>query len=211
MTEATRARLLAAAEVLFAQQGIDHVRLTEVNERAGVRNDSAVSYYFGSREGLVAAILDHHHQEIAEVLQVLDADRPAEGRTARDAIDLLAQTLADRLATTSGRAYLQVLGEVFTRGVAFPTLDDDVERPTRLAGVQEAVVVQLADIEQHLQHLPADLRVERLHRLSDFVVASFAARARSEDRGDVLHLTSEAFVRDLVDMATAAALAPSTA
>jgi len=211
VTGGTKGRLLAAAEVLFAQHGIDHVRLTEVNERAGVRNDSAVSYYFGSREGLVAAILDHHHQEIAEVLQALDAARPADGRTARDAIDLLAQTLADRLGTPSGRAYLQVLGEVFARGVAFPTLDEDVERPVPLAAVQDAVVVQLADIEQHLQHLPADLQVERLHRLSDFVVAAFAARARSEDRGDDLRIGSDAFVCDLVDMATAAALAPSTA
>jgi AcrR family transcriptional regulator len=209
----TRGRLLAAAERLFAEQGIDQVRLAEINRVAEVRNDSAVSYYFGSRQGLVAAILDRHHQEIGVVVAELGASRPSDGRSPRDAVEVLALSLAERLDSPSGRAYLRILGEVFNRGVAFPTIEqDDEDHPVRLEAVQEPVVAQLLEIERHLDGLPDALKAERLHRLSEFVVAAFASRARAEDAGHTPALSTEAFVRDLVDMATAAALAtPSDA
>jgi 1-hydroxy-2-naphthoate dioxygenase len=71
---ATRARLLRAGERLFAELGIHQVRLREINALAGQRNSSALHYHFGSREGLVEAILSEHQTAMDhDVRPALDA------------------------------------------------------------------------------------------------------------------------------------------
>ncbi|WP_017571636.1 TetR/AcrR family transcriptional regulator [Nocardiopsis halotolerans] len=50
-------RLLDAAERLFLEKGADRVSVRAVNAEAGL-NPGAVHYHFGSREGLVAALLE---------------------------------------------------------------------------------------------------------------------------------------------------------
>ncbi|MEU6740863.1 TetR/AcrR family transcriptional regulator [Streptosporangium sandarakinum] len=60
MTEevpSTRARLLAAAERLFLDKGAEQVSVRAINAEAGL-NPGAVHYHFGSREGLIAALLE---------------------------------------------------------------------------------------------------------------------------------------------------------
>lgn len=59
-TVTTRARLIAAAEKLFAERGIDAVSMNEVQRAAGQRNKSALQYHFGTKEQLLQAILDKH-------------------------------------------------------------------------------------------------------------------------------------------------------
>ncbi|WP_344939737.1 TetR/AcrR family transcriptional regulator [Actinomadura miaoliensis] len=53
----TRDRLLAAAERLFLAKGVDQVSVRAINAEAGL-NPGAVHYHFGSREGLVLALLE---------------------------------------------------------------------------------------------------------------------------------------------------------
>ncbi|SNS65508.1 transcriptional regulator, TetR family [Sphingomonas laterariae] len=55
---ATRDRLIAAGEAMIGQRGIDGVSLEEIARAAGQANKYAVQYHFGSREGLIQAILD---------------------------------------------------------------------------------------------------------------------------------------------------------
>ena len=56
-------RLLEAGEYLFARYGVHGPTLRELNARAGQRNPSALHYHFGSRDGLVLAILQAHQVE----------------------------------------------------------------------------------------------------------------------------------------------------
>ena len=51
-------RLLAAAELLFVERGIDAVSLREIVRKAGQRNASALHYHFGSRDGVLEALID---------------------------------------------------------------------------------------------------------------------------------------------------------
>ena len=53
-------RLLREAERLFARRGLYQVTVREITEAAGQRNVSALNYHFGSREGVLDAILDRH-------------------------------------------------------------------------------------------------------------------------------------------------------
>jgi AcrR family transcriptional regulator len=57
---ATRAKLIAVAERLFAQRGIEAVSLNEINRAGGQRNSNACQYHFGSKEGLLQSIRDKH-------------------------------------------------------------------------------------------------------------------------------------------------------
>jgi AcrR family transcriptional regulator len=53
----TRDRLLSAAERLFLSRSPERVSVRAINAEAGL-NPGAVHYHFGSREGLVAALLE---------------------------------------------------------------------------------------------------------------------------------------------------------
>jgi AcrR family transcriptional regulator len=63
----TRARLLAAAAELFAAQGVDAVSVDAVAEAAG-RTSGAVYAHFGSKHGLLLALLDDWKDAVRTVL-----------------------------------------------------------------------------------------------------------------------------------------------
>ncbi|MFT4306598.1 MAG: TetR family transcriptional regulator [Microbacterium sp.] len=56
--DATRLRILRAAERLFADQGIAAAPLRDIGVAAGQRNHAAVQYHFGDRDRLVREILE---------------------------------------------------------------------------------------------------------------------------------------------------------
>lgn len=112
----TRDRLLTAAEREMAIHGIEGADLKRIQAIAGSRNRSSVNYYFGDRDGLVAAIGEKHRAPIdadrATILDRLEAD---------GAIDLpeLVRALvlppAARLDDQSSRDYLVILAEATAR------------------------------------------------------------------------------------------------
>lgn len=63
----TRARLLDAAATLFAERGIDAVSVDAVAEAAG-RTSGAVYAHFGSKQGLLMALLDEWAHALVTVL-----------------------------------------------------------------------------------------------------------------------------------------------
>lgn len=73
--EATRTLLLEVAGQLFARQGYEATTSKQVCEAAGV-NQASISYHFGSREGLYAAVLVHAHDQFIslETLSSIAAD-----------------------------------------------------------------------------------------------------------------------------------------
>ena len=74
----TRSRLLAAAAALFADQGIDAVSVDAVAEAAG-RTSGSVYAHFGSKQGLLMALLDEWKDSVLTVLlaEVAVSDSPA--------------------------------------------------------------------------------------------------------------------------------------
>jgi AcrR family transcriptional regulator len=61
----TKRRLLDTAERLFAQRGVERVKLVDVSREAGQKNRNAAQYHFGDRAGLINAVLDKHSDIIA--------------------------------------------------------------------------------------------------------------------------------------------------
>jgi AcrR family transcriptional regulator len=73
-----RESLLRAAEKLFAEVGIGAASLRRISVAAGQRNNSAAQYHFGSKAGLVSAIVQARLGPInarrADLLAAADAD-----------------------------------------------------------------------------------------------------------------------------------------
>ncbi len=61
----TRERFIAAAQKLYAERSIDSVSLNEITVAAGQKNRNALQYHFGSRDGLLQAILDYHSEQVS--------------------------------------------------------------------------------------------------------------------------------------------------
>ena len=109
--EPARETLIAVAERLFAERGVDAVTVRDVVMAAEQRNSSAVQYHFGNKAGLLQAILDPHQDRLdarrAEMLDEL-GERP----TLDELIEVLVRPLASLLDSESGRHYIRIRAQL---------------------------------------------------------------------------------------------------
>lgn len=78
--ERTRARILEAARIEFAQRGLGGARVDQITARAG-SNKRMIYYYFGNKEALFLAALESAYEHIRKAeqsLKLTDLD-PVEG------------------------------------------------------------------------------------------------------------------------------------
>ncbi len=201
----TRRRLVAAATEAFAEQGVFSASLVDITRRAGQRNRGAVHYHFGSRDGLIVAVIDQHAPFLSrregELLERARA-RPADDLTSvLEAIVRPAVELAE--TGTDGRRYLVIIGQL-------------VEEYDRVhAEVAEALArtggVPVYDLlEARLPAYDDALRAERLALVTSFILRSVADRARAQESTvpGRAQLPTERFVANLVAMAAGMAIAP---
>ena len=71
----TRTQLLAAATPLFARKGLHGVSVREVARSAGV-NLAMISYHFGGKEGLYAAVVEEQFARLRQMAEVARMDIP---------------------------------------------------------------------------------------------------------------------------------------
>src|SRR6478672_11518073 len=96
----TRARLLRAGEQRFARDGVTGARMSDVVRDAGQANDSAVGYHFGSRQGLLEAIVAKHVAAMDEHRTV-----PPREDGLRSLVDAVVRPTAALLSTEDGRDF----------------------------------------------------------------------------------------------------------
>lgn len=73
-------RILRAAEELIAERGLN-ASMQDIASAAGLRNKSAVHYYFGGREGLVTAAVNARLAEMELARMEMLAEAEASGRS----------------------------------------------------------------------------------------------------------------------------------
>ncbi|GIG90803.1 TetR/AcrR family transcriptional regulator [Plantactinospora endophytica] len=177
----SRERILAAALEVFAEHGYESATISQVTERAQVSR-GLVSYYFRTKEELLAAILD---QWLSSVFTLLDGLDPAAGpdQRLRTVIDRVLTTARERLAeqrlmlclmvqpstrTTYARversraaeatAFENSLREIFAdRGAADPAVEEVLWR-----SMMEGVLFKLA---VYTDSYPLDAVRTRLYQL----------------------------------------------
>ena len=77
----TRTALLRAGERLFAELGIGPTSTRAILREAGQRNESALQYHFGGREGLVDALYAERGAQVGEERERMLAELDASGDT----------------------------------------------------------------------------------------------------------------------------------
>jgi AcrR family transcriptional regulator len=98
----TRVRLLDAAERLFATGGLDAVSVRDITEAAGA-NTAAIHYHFGSKQDLMAAIVERRAERIGGRRQELLAELERQPDIdLRDVVEALVLPTAELVADASG-------------------------------------------------------------------------------------------------------------
>lgn len=193
--------LVDAARTLFARHGIAHVSLRQVGREANQRNTNAVQYHFGTRDALLAAVVQAHHATVGvardAMLDRFDAEREA-GEDAGPDVGLralagaLVRPSATMLETEAGREYLRIAGELVTDPANL-----------RRGGVLASRDLGRWDVtaRRHMDTitLPLHRRFSAIH-LSFTELGRRAGAARRRDH--------RLFVSDLVDLTTSVLGAP---
>ena len=172
---------------------MEGVTTREITEAAEQRNASAVSYHFGSRQGLLLELLARRGGPV-------DAERGRRRASLGDepaVADLLACLVVpytDLLADEGGRSYLRIVAQLRGRFAAWRVASD------------AATTVHLAAILDEVERrcpAPAPIARERIVALIMLLTGATAERARRIDDGAPEELDHEAFVANLVAMGAA--------
>jgi AcrR family transcriptional regulator len=206
----TRRKLLDAAARTFAEQGVRNASMVEITRRAGQRNSGALHYHFGSREGVLCAVLAEHADFLAtregELLAAAQAGPADDVAAVIEAVVRPAAELAE--SGWRGRSFLLILADLVEEDPATfgPELRDVL---ARTGG--DAVYAELL---RRLPKLPEAVLVERLSLMTMVILRAVADRARvhemqtaTERRGRA-QLPYEGFVQNLVAMLAAAMATP---
>lgn len=172
----TREAILAAAERLFAEHGISGVSNRQIGQEAGQGNNTAVTYHFGSREGLVRAIVRRHTDRIEEIRSHMVL-RTEGSDDVRDWIACMVAPFAQHLADLGvpswfGRFSAQVMADPAYRDImALEALDS-----ASLARAGRELLRCLPD-------LPEEVREERQEMVRILMVHMIAERERALAEG----------------------------
>ena len=175
--EATRQRLVEAATREFAEHGVHAASLLEITRLAGQRNRGAVHYHFGTREGMLAAVVEDQVDFLAQrerELLALARERRDDVASVVEALVLPAVELAEQ--GWRGRCYLMILVEL---------IEDDPESMD--PGVREALARSggydaFALLEERLPAMRETVRAERMSLATSFLLRACADRARAAER-----------------------------
>jgi AcrR family transcriptional regulator len=201
----TRERLLDAAERLFAEHGIGAVSLRQINAASGARNVSAVHYHFGSKDAVVATLVERRMRELNHGrLVALAAVDAAAGDGPPDLRALVEAVLRPGLdlATTAGASWIRFVA----RALADPSIALE-----RLAPPEYWEMLSRfgALLRRALPQLPDDVVAQRARFCTQQLMAAVGALERERRTGRRFGATEqERFTRDLVDYAVGGLTAP---
>ncbi|QIK49377.1 helix-turn-helix domain containing protein [Gordonia hongkongensis] len=193
----TRDRLLDAAERLFAERGVDAVPMREISREAGSRNVIAGQYWFGDKEGLIAALLDRHTPDVESRRHAL---LDAYEASATPDVTALAAALVRPLGAKldqglAGAGYLRTMSDLLTR--PNPSVQPFGDETSSSMSRWSALLEPLLEPEAVLLH--------RRFLTARFVVVELALRAQTERTDHAL------FLSHLIDSASGQLAAPVSA
>jgi AcrR family transcriptional regulator len=128
----TRARLLDAAAEMLGEQGYAATSMRAVAERAGARL-SLVHYHFGSKRGLLVALLEHLTASLLERQRSMFAEERPFAEQWRAACEYLREDIRS--------GYVRILWELWAAGLAEPALAERWRATQR--GWRELIVARL--------------------------------------------------------------------
>ena len=187
----TRARLLVEAERLFAEVGVWQAATGAIVRAAGQRNASALTYHFGSRQGVLDAILADHGNPIdahrGDLLAQISTDAP----DIRVLVDALVRPMTEVLDDPGGRRYVRIVSQLSDQFPAWREAPTGVGQPP----LERALTI----LESLASGDRATVREARLLAMIQLMTVSLAARAGELDHGQP-SLDAPSYERHLVDV-----------
>jgi AcrR family transcriptional regulator len=193
--------LLNVAERLFARHGVEQVALTRIVGSSRQKNRSALHYHFGSREGVLKAVLDRRLKHI-NALRLATLDHSAKCDDLARAIRALIEPLClVALNEPWGADYISILAQVSFH----PTLlGESVLDDANLSSVRRCkklVIEALPEIR------PATLN-RRFRWLGDSVVLAVARWTRNGVGSPHARDVVEGLIDEFIAYGAAALAAP---
>ncbi|QQL43906.1 TetR/AcrR family transcriptional regulator [Sulfuriroseicoccus oceanibius] len=148
-----RNRILQVAEEAFAAHGFDRPSLRDITSKAKV-NLASVSYYFGSRDGLVDAVIlraiRRWNERRVELLE--DAEKAAEKEQRKLTLHEIVAALVDPLLETGNdrEPSTEFLGSVLSRSFGSGDRDFPAEMRPAYDEVSERFAKALGETVPHL-------------------------------------------------------------
>ncbi|WP_330276130.1 TetR family transcriptional regulator [Lentzea sp. NBC_00516] len=174
-----RERIIVAAERLIAEHGPE-VPLRDIATAAGQRNNSAVQYHFGSRDGLIDAVAEHRIADLEQHRLELLAESEAAG-VAQDVRVLVSALVIPMLTVPyehGATHYARFLEQVRTHSAL--AADTNLDRAGRAA--VRLIIIRL---DRALRDLSPAVRRRRLRVLPTVLFALLADRERAVCAGDL--------------------------
>jgi len=198
--DAARASIVATAERLFAERGIETVSLRDVSAAAGQGNHSAAQYHFGDRRGLVAAVYDHRmrHVDARRHAYLAALDEAGRGGEVRGLVEATVVPLLDVVAAADGW-YGRFLARMRWETAAW----DVVGSLAVSASFREVV----RGLNRALHDLPPAVRRHRIDQMLTLAVGTIAGWEGAPGRGEK-RLSRTQLADDLVATSVALLLAP---
>jgi AcrR family transcriptional regulator len=199
-----RLRLLAAAEQLFATRGLE-VPNRDIVATADQHNQSAITYHFASRAGLIDAVRERHETPIAQHRRQLIARLPGPGdRTTRQLVEAHIQPLAAEMLRCAP-SYWARLTEMLLADepLWFGGGGEPAVRPGPQHRADSIQSELLEHMVAHLGHLPESEAADRVALTVRFLNSGLARWEHDSEVGvgDVAPLAS--FTLILTDLAVA--------
>ncbi len=203
----TREKLIDEAARAFAANGVYGASLIDITRRAGQRNRGALHYHFGSRAGVLCAVLERHVDFLArregELLEIALARPATDVKSVVEAIVRPATELAE--SGWRGRCFLVILAELIEEDPSElePEVADALARTGGYA-VYDLLATRMADVSD-------EVRAERFALATGFILRAVADRARvlgRRGRRGRPQLEQDDFVENLLTMVAAAMSAP---
>lgn len=197
--------LLKTAQRLFAEKGIDAVSMREIAREAGQRNNSALHYYFGSKEALIQAIMQNAMREAGAKRDAYVERLTKEGRQTdlRALIEALVWPMASR--QLSGR------GDTYNRFLAAAQVHPDIDV---FASSQEEEADSFRRVYKLLQlalsDMPEQLLRQRYLSAISFIMFSLGQfeRLNTQRRKRSRSFNVNHAIENLIDMVAGALSAP---
>jgi AcrR family transcriptional regulator len=199
----TRELLLNTAERLFAEHGVAAVSNRQICEAAGQGNNYAVGYHFGSRDGLLTALLHARNEPIEQIRARMLAAVNADDGT-REWLRCVVQPSLEYLGTSPGPTYF---GVFCVQMAAMPGTTGLLFRETAATPSVHGIVNGLFS---SLPPLPPEALHVRTLMVQNVLISTVAEFERSRNERDPLDTTAwRPFVNEVVEALLGLLLGPA--
>ena len=201
----TRDRLLDAAETLFASDGFGAVTTRAILRAAGQRNESALHYHFGGRQGLIEALHERRMDQLAGhrgafIEKLLSRQGPF---SVQDLAEIQVQSIASLASRDEGfHAYLQGIADLVCSAEGeFEALLERFDRAPEIEARQR--------LAASFSTVPFPLLRQRFNLGRRFILMAMVQWLRRH--GHFRGKAAKAFLADLPRVLEAMILAPTAA